>query len=94
MGTTGRERAWRALAEAVAELGYPQEFAEVLAGELGGEQSMLRMASYLRQARPATPEQIADEMLTIVAERERWVERKMSERANASLTAFYNRPRR
>ena len=90
---SARERAYRQLAEAVVELGYPEQFAQVLAGELGGEKSMLRMASYLRQAQPTSPEQIADEMLTIVSERRRWVEKKVSERAGAHLTEFYNRPR-
>ncbi len=90
---TAKERAYRQLVSAVVELGYPEEFGEVLASELGGEKSMLRMASYLRQAHPTSPEQIADELLTILSERRRWVEQKMSERANASITAFYNRPR-
>lgn len=88
-----KERAYQQLLEAVVELGYPEEFGQVLAHELGGEKSMLRMASYLRQAKPTSPEQIADEMLTILSERRRWVEQKISERANASVTAFYNRPR-
>ncbi|MBR3326029.1 MAG: hypothetical protein IKG22_01725 [Atopobiaceae bacterium] len=90
---SAKERARRQLVDAVVELGYPEEFGEVLASELGGEKSMLRMTSYLRQARPTSPEQIADELLTILSERRRWVEQKMSERANASVTAFYNRPR-
>lgn len=88
-----KERAYQQLVRAVIELGYPEEFGQVLAHELGGEKSMLRMASYLRQAKPTSPEQIADEMLTILSERRRWVEQKISERANASVTAFYNRPR-
>lgn len=88
-----RERAYRELMNAVIELGYPEEFGEVLAHELRGEKSMRRMASYLRQAQPTSPEDIADEMLAIVSERQRWVEQKISEHANASITAFYNRNR-
>lgn len=88
-----KERAYQELEDVVVELGYPEEFAQVLAHELGGEKSMRRMASYIRQAQPTSPEQIADEMLAIVAQRQSWVEHKISERANDSITAFYNRPR-
>lgn len=87
------QAAYLDLANAIMELGYPEEFAEVLASELRSEKSMRRLASYVRNARPSSPEQIADEMLTIVSDRNRWVEQKISEHANASLTAFYNRPR-
>ena len=88
-----KERAYQELVDAVVDLGYPEEFAEVLAHELGGEKSIRRMASYIRQAQPTSPEQIADEMLAIVSQRHTWVEKKMSEHANDSVTAFYNRPR-
>ena len=93
MRDLGREQAYVALADAVMELGYPEEFAQVLAGELRSERAMRRLASYIRQAQPTSPEQIADEMLSIVSQRDRWVEQKISEHANASITAFYNRPR-
>ena len=54
---------------------------------------MRRMTSYLRGADPHSPEEIADEMLAILQMRERYVEQKISEHANASITAFYNRER-
>jgi len=54
---------------------------------------MRRMTAYLRGANPQSPEEIADEMLAILEQRRRWVEQKVSEHANASITAFYNRPR-
>ena len=83
----------RELIRAITELGYPAEFGVVLADELGGEKSLRRMTSYLRGAQPGSPEEIADEMLAIVDQRRSWVERKVSERANSSITSFYNRPR-
>lgn len=89
----GKDRAYQELLAATVALGYPAEFGEVLAHELGGEKSMARLASYLRQAKPTSPEQIVDEMLAIQAQRQSWVEKKVSEHANASITAFYNRPR-
>lgn len=87
-----KEHARQQLISAIEELGYPEEFGEVLAHELGGEASMRRMASYLRQAQPTTPEEIADEMLAILTQRQSWVRQKMSQRANDTVTAFYNRP--
>lgn len=85
------EQAYVDLADAVMQLGYPEEFAQVLAHELHSEKAIRRLAAYVRSARPTTPEQIADEMLTIIADRDRWIEQKMSEHANATITAFYNR---
>lgn len=88
-----REQAYATLADSVLHAGYPEEFAQVLAHELRSAKAMRRMAAYISSARPNSPEQIADELLAIVYERDRWVEQKMSEHANASITAFYNRPR-
>jgi hypothetical protein len=88
-----REAARADLIDAIEQLGYPGEFGEVIASQLGGEWSLRRMTSYLRGANPRSPEEIADEMLAILQMRERYVEQKISEHANASITAFYNRER-
>jgi hypothetical protein len=88
-----REAARTDLIDAIEQLGYPGEFGEVIASQLGGEWSLRRMTSYLRGANPHSPEEIADEMLAILQMRERYVEQKISEHANASITAFYNRER-
>ena len=90
---TPKDRARAELVRAIEALGYPAEFGEVLAGELGGEKSMQRMTAYLRQARPTSPEQIVDEMLAIVEQRQRWAQQHASQHANDAITAFYNRPR-
>jgi len=88
-----RQYAYADLADAVVRLGYPEEFAQVLASELRSAKAMRRMAAYIDGVRPTSPEQIADELLAITYERDRWVEQKMSEHANATITQFYNRPR-
>jgi hypothetical protein len=88
-----REAARADLIDAIEQLGYPGEFGEVIASQLGGEWSLRRMTSYLRGANPRSPEEIADEMLAILQMRERYVEQKISEHANASITTFYNRER-
>lgn len=76
-------RARKDLVDAVEALGYPTEFGLVLAGELSGAKSMRRMASYLRQAQPTSPEEIADEMLAILDLNRAWAQRHMAEEANA-----------
>ena len=96
MSRADRERheaARNELVAAVVRLGFPPEFGLVLAVELGGEKSMRRMTGYLRGAGPKTMEEVADELVAILEQRANWVERKIGERANASMTAFYNRPR-
>lgn len=86
-----RDDAYEDLLAAVTAIGYPQDLATVLADELRGEKSMRRMAAYLRAARPKTMEEIADEMLAIIEQRDAWVKKKITERAQSSFNEFLNR---
>ena len=81
------------LIAAIVELGYPEEFGLVLAGELRSDNAIRRMTAYLRSSGFQPPEQIADEMLAICEQRDRWIERKKSEWAEARMTEVYNRDR-
>ena len=76
------------LARSAAALGYPEELADLLAGELGSPKAIDRMASYLNQARPGPLELIVDEMLAIRAEIGAWRERKESRTAQAEYSAW------
>ena len=69
------------LIAAVASLGFPQEFGEVMARQLGSPKAIDRMTSYVYQARPRTEEMLVDEMLAICAEIDQWREKKASEAA-------------
>ena len=40
------------------------------------------MIGYLKSAKPSSPEEIADEMLAIMEERERWIQKKEAEYYN------------
>ena len=84
--TQARDR----LAVAVESLGYPEEFADLLAKQLGSPKAIDRMASYLYQARPGNIETIVDEMLAIRGEIETWREKKESEEANARYNEVLN----
>ena len=78
------------LAAAVASLGYPKEFAGLLAKELGSPGAIDRMTSWLYQARPRSVEMIADEMLSIRAEIDAWRDRKESREAQYRNNAWLN----
>ena len=88
---TAHDDAYEELQAAVAVCGYPLDLADVLANELRGEKSMRRMAAYLRAARPKAMEEIADEMIAIIEQRDAWVRKKLSERAQSSFNEFMNR---
>ena len=70
------------LVEVLELLGFPRELGEIAAKELGSPKAILRMTSYLYQARPDTMEMVVDEMLSICSEIEAWRRKKASEEAN------------
>ncbi len=83
--------AYRDLIAAIVRMGYPEEFGKAIAKNLGSEKTMRRMTAYLKNAKPRSAEEIADEMLAIMSDRERWIEKKESERANARYNEMLNR---
>ena len=91
---TENQRIWaRArdeLAAAVASLGYPEEFASLLAGQLKSPRAMQRMAAYLAHARPGSVEMIVDEMLAICADTETWRGKAESREAQQRYNAWLN----
>ena len=62
---------------------YPMEFGIAIANNLRTEKTMSRMIGYLRNAKPRSAEEIADEMLAIMEDRERWTKKKEAEYYNA-----------
>ncbi len=82
------------LAAAAEALGWPAEFAGLLAKQLGSPKAIDRMASYLYQAKPASMEMIIDEMLAIRAEIDAWREKKENRAAQAGYNAWLNSPER
>ena len=89
---TANQRIWaqarNQLAAAVSALGYPEELADLIAGQLGSPKAIDRMTSYVRQARPQSLETMMDEMLAIRAEIDAWRERKESREAQAGYHAW------
>jgi hypothetical protein len=62
--------------------GYPESFGRAIAQQLRTENAMKRMIGYLLQGKPGSPEEIADEMVAIEEERQRWIQKKQAEYAN------------
>ena len=78
------------LNEEIRRLDLPVEFALVLAGELKTEKMISRMVGYLRHMPKASPEEIADEMLAILADRDTWREKKINEFYNGRYNQYLN----
>ena len=78
------------LIRALERMGYDRHFGEALANELRTERAMRRMLGYLRQANPKRIEDIADELVAICDERDRWVEKKAAEWFNSKYNAYLN----
>ena len=78
-----RGRISQELVNIVVRMGYPKEFGIAIANNLRTEKTMSRMIGYLRNAKPRSAEEIADEMLAIMSDRERWIKKKEAEEANA-----------
>ena len=77
------KEAYRELVDTIVKMGYPEDFGKLIAKNLGSEKTMRRMTAYLRNAKPRSAEEIADEMLAIMSDRERWIQKKEAEQANA-----------
>ncbi|MEE3420977.1 MAG: hypothetical protein VZR02_07755 [Lachnospiraceae bacterium] len=77
------KRTYKELIETVVRMGYPEELGRQIAKNLGSEKCMSRMIGYLHHANPRSAEEIVDEMLAIMDDRERWKKKKEAEEANA-----------
>ena len=62
----------------------------MLARQLGSPRAIERMTAYLHQAHPRSMETIVDEMLAICADVQTWREKKASQEAQSSYSAWLN----
>ena len=86
-----KEKIRQTLVRKIESLGYPREFGEAIAANLGGAASMSRMVGYLQQVKPGSAEEIADEMLAICSDRDRWIRKKELEYYNSRYNEMLNR---
>ena len=78
-----RERLAKELVETVVRMGYPEEYGHAIVQNLRTEKTMSRMIGYLKHAKPRSAEEIADEMLAIMEDRKRWIQKKEAEYYNS-----------
>lgn len=84
------EEMYYGLIRVIKNMGYPEEFGELIAKSLGTEKTMQRMISYLVQYQPQSIEEIADEMLSIKEEFARYRRKKEAEYYNYRYTVLLN----
>ena len=70
------------LVTALADLGYPPEFGQMIASQLGSPKAIQRMTAYINNVRPKDIQLVVDEMLAIRSEIDAWKDKKASEEAN------------
>ena len=91
---TPNQRQWAQardrLAGTITSLGFPEEFAALLAEQLGSPRSIDRMTDWLYHVRPHSVEMVVDEMLAICSDVEAWRKKKESEEAQWGYTRWLN----
>ena len=91
---TPNQRQWAQardrLAGTITSLGFPEEFADLLAKQLGSPKAMDRMTDWLYHVRPHSVEMVVDEMLAICSDVEAWRKKKESEEAQWGYTRWLN----
>ena len=78
------------LYELMLNKGYPPEFSALVAEQMRTEYTSERMIAYVSRAGLVPPEDFADEMLAICAERDRLREKHIAEYAQQKLNRLYN----
>ena len=89
---TPNQRLWAQardrLAGTITSLGFPEEFADLLAKQLGSPKAIDRMTDWLYHVRPRSVEMVVDEMLAICSEINAWREKKASEEASEAYNEW------
>ena len=91
---TPNQRMWAQardrLAGTITSLGFPEEFADLLAKQLGSPKAIDRMTDWLYHVRPRSVEMVVDEMLAICSDIEAWKKKKESQEAQWGYTLWLN----
>ena len=87
---TSLERATEDLIQTLRKMGYTESFGLLIAANLRTEKMIGRMIGYLKNAKPQSDAEIADEMLAIMDDRDRWTQKKMSEYYNSKYNEYLN----
>ena len=78
------------LYELMIDKGYPAEFASIVAEQMHTKYTSERMIRYISRCPVLPVQEVADEMLSIIADRDRLVRKHRSEYAQGKLNELYN----
>ena len=76
------------LYDMMLDRGYPEEFCDLIAKNLNNDLTAGRMIGYLSHYQELPLEEIVDEMLSILADRNRIMQKKQLESNNAEWNRF------
>ena len=79
----------RQLYDLMIRKGYPEDFAGLVASEMRTEFTASRMIGYISRSDRLPLEEVADEMLAILSDRDRITEKHMLEHAQAVINEMY-----
>ena len=85
-----REEKRRQLIDLLVRMGYSADLGEAITANLRTEKPMSRMIGYLLSARPRNEEEIVDEMLAIMSDRDTWIRKKEAEFSNQKYNEYLN----
>lgn len=78
------------LFERLTKLGFTPEFSDLVSGELYSPWVAQRMLGYLRNVRNISEEEVVDEMLAIISDRDRIRQKKEMEFYQGKINQMYN----
>ena len=78
------------LYELMVSKGYPEDFARIVAEQMHTEYTSERMMRYITRAGLLPPEEIADEMDSILSERNRLMKKHIAQHAQEKINELYN----
>lgn len=79
----------RQLYDLMVSKGYPEEFSAMIAGELHTEFTAGRMIGFISRNKRLPLEEVADEMLAILSDRDRIAEKHKLEHAQSKINEMY-----
>ena len=69
--------------------GYPEEFSRIVSNELSTDFTAEKMIAYIGRNDKRPLEEVADEMIAILSERDRLIDKHISEHAQSKINILY-----
>lgn len=69
--------------------GYPEEFSRIVSNELSTDFTAEKMIAYVGRNDKRPLEEVADEMIAILSERDRLIDKHISEHAQSKINILY-----